>query len=105
MLGHVMRLQPGIGGCDRVDPGEPQVFGQPALQRGEHPLGTPARLVETPASPRALGNRPCNVENPRSERPRACGEYAAICSIPRCDKARPTWVCCVFETFSPAFGV
>jgi hypothetical protein len=44
MLGDVMRLQPRIGGFDRLDPGEPQLLRQPALQRAEHPLGAPARL-------------------------------------------------------------
>lgn len=44
MLGHVMRLQPRIGGVDRPDAGEPQLLRQPALQRAEHPLRAPARL-------------------------------------------------------------
>jgi hypothetical protein len=44
VLGDVMGLQPRIGGFDHADAGEPQVLRQPALQRAEHPLGTPARL-------------------------------------------------------------
>jgi len=43
VLGDEMRLQPRIGGLDRLDPGEPHLLRQPALQRAERPLGAPAR--------------------------------------------------------------
>ena len=45
-----------------------------------------------PASLSSFGSRSCSVWNARSERPRACGEKAPICSTPNCASARPTWV-------------
>ena len=41
----------------------------------------------------------------RSDRPRACGEYAAIICTPSSFRARPTWVKRCLSTLSPAFWV
>jgi hypothetical protein len=41
----------------------------------------------------------------RSERPRASGEYAAICSMPSCASARPNYVGLLRSILPPASGV
>ena len=51
-----------------------------------------------------LRHRSCKVWNKRSDRPRAWGEYAAICSTPRCASARPTWVGWSRSTLPPTSG-
>ena len=78
-------VEPTIGPFVRIDPGQFQFLRQTVLQR---------------PSPAKAG-----VENTRSERPRACGEYAAICSIPGCFRARPNCVETVLDTGPPASGV
>ena len=52
----------------------------------------------------SFGSRSCKVRKVRSERPRPSGE-AAMRRIPSCASARPTWVCTLFDTGSPALGV
>src|SRR5713226_1186412 len=64
----------------------------------------PAALV-IPASRSSCGKRPCQVPKLRSDRPRACGEYAAIICTPSSFIARPTCVRRCLSTFSPAFTV
>src|SRR5580698_3880611 len=58
-----------------------------------------------PATRSSCGNRPCQVPKLRSDRPRACGEYAAIICTPNSFIARPTCVRRCLSTFSPSFTV
>jgi hypothetical protein len=48
-----------------------------------------ASTVAMPANLNSLGSR-SSVWNTRSDRPHACGESAAICSIPSWLQVRPT---------------
>ena len=64
-----------------------------------------AATVAIPASASSLTRRSWSVRKARSERPRAAGEYAAMCSMPSSASARPTWVSRSFETLPPASGV
>ena len=51
------------------------------------------RLDQRDAGQRQLlTSRSCRFWNARSERPRARGEQAPICSTPRCASARPTCI-------------
>src|SRR6266481_1570699 len=61
--------------------------------------------VVIPASRSSCGKRPCQVPKLRSDRPRACGEYAAIICTPSSFIARPTCVRRCLSTFSPSFTV
>jgi hypothetical protein len=61
--------------------------------------------VVIPARRSSCGNRPCQVPKLRSDRPRACGEYAAIICTPNSFIARPTCVRRCLSTFSPSFTV
>src|SRR3954470_17441699 len=60
---------------------------------------------EIPRTRSSWGRRPCQVPKLRSDRPLACGEYAAIIFTPSSPKARPTWVGRLVSTRSPCFGV
>src|SRR4051795_3427001 len=55
------------------------------------PMNSLARArSEIPRTLSSCGRRPCQVPKLRSDRPPACGEYAAIIFTPSSPKARPT---------------
>ena len=102
-----------VGEDRRIDGDE----GGPRLLGGNREAGVVRRQINLrrkrlaastqviPASASSFGSRSCSVRKARSQRPRASGEEAAMCSMPSWASARPTWVLALGSGFSPAFGV
>src|ERR1700694_4899799 len=60
------------------------------MNPGSHAFA--AAIDDTPASRSSLTIRSCNVPNPRSMRPFACGMFAQMMSMFSANSARPNWV-------------